>query len=246
MRFLNWFCRFVLFAGLVAIAALTIMYGRNEIFDQITTWYETTKSALRVPPDLPFRYVIGGVSGVLAAGLFITLIPRGRKDREVTFSGTHGEVSISLEPVEATLNRVVQKLPDVKTIDLKIKPMEDQGKVRVQGTAVLYKDADSDARMITARVCNFISMHTRKIIGVSDIEPKLKVKRWVFRMKTVKPEPLLLEGPEAEEYAQEPPQRSVARSSAEDTTAAYEDEDSTIAEVSWSDDDDLAIEGNRR
>lgn len=256
MRFVNWLCRFIVFVGLVAAAVAGFLFARDELWENFIAGYDTFKALLQIPEGTPFRQILGGIFALLAAGLLWTLIPRNwfSREREISFSGSHGEVSISLEPVEATLNRVVQKLPDVKWIELNIIPQEGMNKVRVVGKAILYKDADSDARMVTARVLNFITLHTRKILGVSNIEPKIKVKRWVMKMKTVKPEPLLLEGPEGEQRVQNEPQRvSARRPSAESMAAARQaqtdvDDDELVVEPEWKSDrpDEYVIEGNER
>ena len=257
MRFVNWLCRFAVFAGLVACAIAGFMYSRDQLWENFIGGYDAFKTLLQVPDGTPFRQILAAIFGVFAIGLLWTLTPTNwfQREREISFSGSHGEVSIALEPVEATLNRVVQKLPDVKWIELQVIPQEGMNKVRVVGKAILYKDADSDARMVTARVLNFITLHTRKILGVSNIEPKIKVKRWVMKMKTVKPEPLLLEGPEGEQrIAPEPVPVAARRPSQERVVAArqakaeVDDEVEIIAESDWNNKrpDEFVIEGNER
>lgn len=258
MRFVNWLCRLVVFVGLVACAVAGFLYSRDQLWENFIAGYDAFKTLLQIPEGTPVRQIIATIFAIIAAALLWTLIPRNwwHREREISFSGSHGEVSISLEPVEATLNRVVQKLPDVKWIELQIIPQEGMNKVRVVGKAILYKDADSDARMVTARVLNFITLHTRKILGVSNIEPKIKVKRWVMKMKTVKPEPLLLEGPEGEQRFNMEPQRTSARRPSEESVAAarqaqadsHDDELVIEPEPEWKDKrpDEFVIEGNER
>jgi hypothetical protein len=256
MRFVNWLCRSIVFVGLVACAIAGFLYSRDQLWENFLAGYDDVKTLLQIPEGTPFRQILAAIFTVVAAGLLWTLLPRKwwQREREISFSGSHGEVSIALEPVEATLNRVVQKLPDVKWIELHIIPQEGMNKVRVVGKAILYKDADSDARMVTARVLNFITLHTRKILGVSNIEPKIKVQRWVMKMKTVKPEPLLLEGPEGEQRFSNEPQRSVARRPSQESVAAARqaqvdaNDDELTVDPDWRDKrpDEFVIEGNER
>ena len=146
---------------------------------------------------------IGGIAiAVLALLAWIPRFKKRLKEREISFVGTHGEVTIALEPVESTLVRVVSKLPEVRNISIKIKTMEGPGSVRVLATAILRKDGDSDVRLLTARVNSYIQAHTKKILGMDEVLVKLKVKRFDMNMKTVKPEPLLLEAP-TPDYATE-------------------------------------------
>lgn len=248
MGFLNWIVRLIVFVEMVGLAALSFMYTQEQILALSFAEYETVKEMLNVPEGFPFRWVVGALAGLFGLAVGYSLLPKGRREREITFNGTHGEVSIALEPVENTLQRVVSKLPDVKSITLHIKPVEGLGQVRVMGTAILYKDAESDARMVTARVNNFIQIHTRKIIGIQDVEPKLKVKRWVMRMKTVTPEVLLLDAPSPEEEAAPAPTRTKKKKQREVIEPEVESSpDIVSAEVDWEEgDDDLQLEGNDR
>lgn len=198
MGFVRGFVRFVEAVGIVAVGVLFIMYDRTELVDKVYGFYqEFLKVATPIPIEgITYRHVIGG--GVVLFGmllLWMTIVPK-RRPRSVTFIGTHGEVTIELEPVEATLQRVALKLPEVKNMTIALRPLEGNGRIQVEGRAILEKSADDDARMITARVQNFLQIHTRKIVGLQDVEAKLTVTRWNMRMKTVKPEPLLLESTE--------------------------------------------------
>jgi hypothetical protein len=197
---------------------------------------------------------IGGVAlAVMALLAFLPIVPKRRKGREVSFHGTHGDVTIELQHVEDTLEAVVAKLPDVKSISLSLKPQETPGQVKVLAVAVLKKDADTDARLITARVNSFIRTHTQKILGVQDVQVKLKVKRFLMRMRTVKPEPLLLEAPDiaADSYVQDgasapqagQPQSSTAFVRA--STVVDGEEDPTVAEIAWPQDDEKNPESGK-
>ena len=189
MRTLQLLIKFVFFALLVAAGVLVIMYPTAELWK---TYTETVSD-----PNPLVRQIVAGVFAAMAVISYLPLWPGGRSSRNkrVSFQGTHGEVDIELEPAEATLERIIARLPEVKNVSISLKPLDSPGSVRVLAAAVLMKDADTDARIVTARVNSFIQNHTRKILGLQDVTVKINVRRWVMNMKSVKPEPLLLEGP---------------------------------------------------
>lgn len=195
MGFFRGLFRFVIAAIIVAFGVLVVMYEGDELIAHADTIYaEFMEVATPIPIEgVEYRHVFGGV--IVLVGLilmWLVVVPK-RRARSVSFIGTHGEVTIELEPVEATLERVAMKLPEVKNISISLRPLEGNGRIKVEGVAILEKSADDDARMITARVQNFLQIHTRKIVGLQEVEAKLTVTRWNMKMKTVKPEPLLLE-----------------------------------------------------
>jgi len=238
------------------LVAAVLMVGGILLFlvpvSELYTFFVT-----EIPPvennDL-YRQIGGAALAVLTLLAFMPIVPKRRKGREVSFHGTHGEVTIELQHVEDTLEAVVAKLPDVKTISLSLKPQETPGQVMVLAVAVLKKDADTDARLITARVNSFIRTHTQKILGLQDVQVKLKVKRFLMRMRTVKPEPLLLEAPDtgSDAYVQggapapesDQPQSSTAFVRASPVVEG--DEDPAVAEIAWPQDDEKNPESGKQ
>lgn len=201
MGFLRGLFRFIIATIIVAFGVLVVLYERDELIAHADTIYaEFMEVATPIPIEgVEYRHIFGGVIALVGLILMWLVIVPKRRARSVSFIGTHGEVTIELEPVEATLERVAMKLPEVKNISISLRPLEGNGRIKVEGVAILEKSADDDARMITARVQNFLQIHTRKIVGLQEVEAKLTVTRWNMKMKTVKPEPLLLE-----EKAEEP------------------------------------------
>lgn len=149
-------------------------------------------------PESFREWVRPAVAGVMVAfGLFMVIwsLFRPKKERSISFQGMHGEVTIELKDIESTLEHVLMKLPEVKRASIRLEPADSPGRVIAWADAILFKDADDDARMVTARVQAFLLQHTRKILGLQDVEVHLNVSRFLMNMKTVKPEILLLEAP---------------------------------------------------
>lgn len=191
MRALHWLIKLVFSAAIIAGGVLVYMYPVSEL------WGEFTSRAAE--PNELLRQIGGGIIAGVALIAFLPLWPKRKRGKEITFEGTHGEVTVQLEPVEKVMVNVVEKLPEVKQVDITIKPTDEPGQVVVEAVGVLYKDGNGDARQITARVNSFIQGHTRKILGLQDIKVKFRVTRWLMRMKTIKPGPLLLEAPESDD-----------------------------------------------
>ena len=174
---------------MLAAGVLLFLYPIGELYEE----FARVVSGITYPEWA--RPAVGSAIGALALLALLPLYPRRRKRKSISFEGTHGEVTIELHPVESTLERVASRLKEVKSIRIRLKPLENQA-VRVMATAILLKDGDGDARQVTARVNSYIQAHTRKILGLPDVEVKLKVDRFIINMKTLDPSLLLLEAPD--------------------------------------------------
>ena len=236
IRSIHGFVKMLVTAGVIAVGALLYFFPTSELYSLYTQYV----------PALEDRMVyrqIGGITfAVLALLAWIPRFKKRKKEREISFMGTHGEVSIALDPVEATLVRVVSKLPEVQNISITIKTLEDPGSVLVLATVVLRKDGDSDVRLLTARVQSYIQAHTKKILGMQDVNVKLKVKHMRMNMKTVRPEPLLLEAP-TPQYATETVLQTEETNTYRPNFQRSASSSSDIPEVSVEDEDeDLHLE----
>ena len=203
MGFIRGVFRFIIAVLIIAVGVLCIMFEKQEIITNADNYYhQFIEWAPEIPVEgITYRQIFGAVIVLIGLTLaWFVLVPK-RRPRSVTFTGTHGEVTIELEPVEATLERVAMKLPEVKNITVQLKPLEGNGRIQVNAIAILAKNADDDARMVTARVHNFLQIHTRKIVGLQEVDAKLTVKKFNMNMKSVKPEPLLLEAPDERKAA---------------------------------------------
>ncbi|MEX2015452.1 MAG: hypothetical protein WD873_02370 [Candidatus Hydrogenedentales bacterium] len=201
MKVLHGLLKLIVFALLIAGCVYLFLNPVSAIYDDAIARVEGTP----LEDNQNARQAAAVILGVL---LLIMLLPLwiwpSRKDKNITFAGNHGEVTVDLEPVERTLESVIQRLHEVKRVhDVRIKPIggkkDPKNKVQVIAYTTLIKDANADARRITERVNSFIQSHTRRILGIQDVEVRLNVRRWVMNMKTVKPEPLLLTGPDDED-----------------------------------------------
>ncbi len=239
MSFLRGIIRMSVAAVLLAAGAFVAMYEKQFLIDKFDEYY--TLFLEQAPPFEYYREAAGGILAFL--GLLIVLFQffgtmARRKARMIVFEGSQGQVSMDLEPVEATLDKVGVRLPEVQHIRIRMKPLKGTGKVLVEADAILKKDPDDDARMIFARVQNFLKVQARKITGLQDVETRLRVKKWRMSVKSFKPEPLMLEAPGDE------PEMGVAYldgESAHDLGGLAEHSDGRAAEMGMADESQRSV-----
>lgn len=199
MRYFIGLIRLLVYLVLLVLGVLLVLFEKKIIYREFDKYYQQFLE--QAPPFDYYREVFGGVLAVLGILFFLyqwIAWIRRRRERSISFVGTQGEVTIDLEPVESTLEKVALRLPEVQHIRILMKPLKGTPEVLVDAVAILKKDPEDDARMVTARVQNFLKIHASKITGLQDIEAKLRVKRWRMSVKSLKPEPLLLQAPDGQ------------------------------------------------
>lgn len=193
--------RVILALGMIIFGGLLIFFQFEDIYGFVDRQYEALLEFF--PPDARVREIVAAAIFFVGTGIFFSVFMGGgkakkSKQRTISFAGMHGEVSIELQNVERQLENVAKKLPEVRNMSIRLEPTDSPGRARVLADAYLVKNADDDARLVTARVQHFLQVHAKKILGLQDVEVTLKVKKFMMNMKTVKPEPLLLEGPDVD------------------------------------------------
>ncbi|PCJ67047.1 MAG: hypothetical protein COA73_00050 [Candidatus Hydrogenedentota bacterium] len=196
MLFLRGTIRMIMALVFLAAGALVALYEKQFLIDKFDEYY--IQFLEQAPPFEYYREAAGGIIAFFGLVIILFQLVGGmarRKGRTITFEGSQGQVSMDLEPVEATLEKVGVRLPEVQQIRIRMKPLKGDGKLLVEADAILKKDPDDDARMIFARVQSFLKIQARKITGLQDVEARLRVKKWRMSVKSFKPEPLMLEAP---------------------------------------------------
>lgn len=186
-------------ALLLSFGIALIFYNKFEInryvYDQVDIAWKNLISYL--PEQYSYRFAPAILIALAGLMVLMSLFIRGRrKRRSISFLGAHGEVTIELENVEGTLENVAQKLPDVVDMAIRLEPTEARSRVLILAQAVLKKDADIEARQVTDRVQEFLRLHAQKILGVQEVDVRLTVRKFQLNMKSIKPMPLLLSGPD--------------------------------------------------
>ncbi len=157
-------------------------------------------------PSSNYRWIMRVVVGVIAGLIgLVGLLPcgKGRKKKTITFIGTHGEQIIQLDPIEASMSRVIGKMPEVKRIAVSITPSEDGQRVQVTANVVLVKEPGTSVRQISDKVTNYSRETAKNILGVREVTGvTLNVSDIVLRKGSV-PKPVEVE-PEPVEVEPEP------------------------------------------
>jgi hypothetical protein len=181
--------------ALLGGGALFLVMPKHEIYQEIDRRWEDLLTQL--PEGWPHRQILAVLVLILGLLMFFSFFIRGKKRRRrsISFAGAHGDVTIELENIEGVIEKVARKLPEVRDIAIRLEPTDARSRVLVLAEAALMKDADADARQVTDRVQEYVKQHTRKILGVQEVDVRLTVKKFLLNMRSVKPMPLLLEGP---------------------------------------------------
>lgn len=186
-------------ALLLAFGIALLWRTKYEIWEDVYLQVDSVwKNIVQNLPAFEFyRQIIAVLVVLLGLLVLWSVFIRGRKRRRsISFLGAHGEVTIELENVEGTLEKVALKLPEVVDVAIRLEPTEARSRVLVLAQAVLLKDADIEAKQVTDRVQEYLRLHTQKILGVQEVDIRLTVKKFRMNMKSLKPMPLLLSGPE--------------------------------------------------
>lgn len=146
----------VLLLGIVLLAALVT--DGFPVIDQARVEY------LSWPPFFRMAaWVIAGVALIFIG--FIGLMPWGRKRRarQVSFAGPHGDVFYDLDSIENTINRVVGRMPEVKSIASHV-ALADDRRVEVSADVVLNPPGVS-ARDAASLVSRQIERAAEQMLG---------------------------------------------------------------------------------
>jgi len=156
---------------LKVLSVLMLVGGGSLLMMRInfTTYYDMVR-LFKEYFWTPYGLVLGVVLIVLG---FVGLLPVSAPKRirnTISFSGTHGDVLIELDSVEANLGRVVSKMPEVKKIKVKVTPSEDSHRAVVHSDVLMYKGASGDsAREIANRIADHLMDVAVNILGVEEV-----------------------------------------------------------------------------
>jgi len=146
MRTLHFLVKFAVSAGMIAATVFVFLYPVSDLWAILTA---------NIPDNELFRQILAVAAGIAVLLVFLPLWPkRGPKERTFSFQGTHGEVTVDLEPVEDILERVLSKLPEVKWVTVRIEPKVEatpsEVQVFVKGSFRREDGSASDAKAKTA------------------------------------------------------------------------------------------------
>ncbi len=156
-------CLFLLLTGSLLLILWVWEYQLDVMREAVCDAAAAHGTLLVVWPGTGILLVVLGLLGLLS-----------RADRKVpvksiSYPGIRGDIVIELEWVEATLNRVIGKLREVKWISVSVDPEEERGKASVTAEVKLVKGADESARETAIRVGDRLADTAANLLGVEDV-----------------------------------------------------------------------------
>ena len=168
----------VLAAGVLLMA----MYFQPPLYERVIAFVGERWAQL-APVGGALLFILG----------LLGLLPLSRKKRPntISFPGEYGEVTIHLDSIEATLNRIVSKMPEVKKISVRLIPSEDSRRAEVTGSLWIYKGSEAAG---VSEIVGKVQKHLRdtaiNILGVEEIVMgKLDVPGIIVSATPAKPAP---------------------------------------------------------
>lgn len=149
------------------LAAAALAAGVYIVAQQMGYWSD--RMPLEVP-EAPWAAYVAGIILILV-GLVAILPPlrRTRKVGTISFPGEHGEVLIHLDSVQANLNKVVAKRPEVKRSQVRVIPVDDQRRVRLEAEVLLVKTPTGGTRELAEKLRRFISTTASNMLGIDEV-----------------------------------------------------------------------------
>jgi len=153
----------VLFLGIVLVVLWFWDY-------EMDTLRNAVHGAMQNRPVLGAVWPLAGLL-LLACGVMGLLSARAKRSpaKSISYPGTHGDVIIQLDSVEANLNRVLGKLREVKWISVTVHPDEERGKARVSAEVKLVKGPDESAAQTANRVSDRLADIAANLLGVDEV-----------------------------------------------------------------------------
>jgi hypothetical protein len=168
MRILQKVICKLLCAG-VALAGLLVIAGHSS---RVAPLFTRVSSNVTSPPTWYVMATVVGIGVLFFLLGVLGLLPIGKlraRRRIISFTSAHGNVVIQLDPVEATLNRVVGKMPEVKKIAVHVLPIENECKVRIRADVLLYKGLGMSVRDISSMIAQYIGETAINLLGVNEV-----------------------------------------------------------------------------
>jgi len=164
MRILQtWILKLSSLIMLVGSAVLVAAWLNEDVYQYVRDYGK---------PAFYSHYGVGAAVVLFLLAVFgvLPLFKERRPKSTISFPGIHGNVTIELDSVEANLGRVVNKMPEVKKIKVKVTPSEDSHRAVVSADVLMYKGAGgASARETANRIADFLMDTAVNILGVEEV-----------------------------------------------------------------------------
>lgn len=114
----------------------------------------------------------GSIAGTVLflIGLY-GLLPKlpSRKSATITFKGAKGNITLQLKPIRKVLLKMMQRMPEVYSIDLNVHPDSDGHRACIEADVVLKNCAALGVRQCAKVVAECLDMTARDLLGLEDL-----------------------------------------------------------------------------
>jgi hypothetical protein len=176
MNFLKLMVYYLVCITIVGLGVVFMWFELHEVYEFIAT-------NLSDNDNVRFGVAVGAIA-VGVAGMFASYKARPRQSRKIEFQSRHGYIVIELDSVQASLQKAMSKLPEIKTISLKVYPADNDRKVRIVADAVVLKPPGAGIRETASDLEDKLADAAKRMLGVDDIASlDLKISRVLMNVK---------------------------------------------------------------
>lgn len=158
----------LLMLGLLAAGGLILahFYGVAQVRAAWTAFLESIPSS--TGEQRLFALLVGG--GLAVLGLFgILPLPEPKPRRSVSFQSGHGNITIHLDSAYRVIQRLINKMPEVRSCRFEMTPTADGQELQLRAKARLNLIPGQSARTTALRVNNYIVEAVTNYLGLEDI-----------------------------------------------------------------------------
>lgn len=159
-------CLLVMLGGVFMLGLVLDVDYAQQALDHVLAYWPTQGDGslnLRMP---------GIIAGILLflIGLygFLPKLP-SCKTPTITYKGANGDIVLELKPLQKVLLKMMRRMPEVYSINLKVQPDKDGKRAIVNADVVLKNCAALGARHCAKIVAECIASTARDLLGIEDL-----------------------------------------------------------------------------
>lgn len=159
-------CLLVLLGGVFMLGLVLDISYAQQALDYVLAYVPTQADGalnLRMP---------GIIAGILLflIGLY-GFLPKwpSCKNTTITYKGANGDIVLELKPLQKVLLKMMRRMPEVYSINLKVQPDKDGKRAIVNADVVLKNCAALGARHCAKIVAECIASTARDLLGIEDL-----------------------------------------------------------------------------
>lgn len=154
--------------AILIVGAWILVHDREEIAPYVEPVTQRIL-ALKEWQPVVVRNAVGAVLTLIGLITLLPAIQKRKKSKALQFTGSHGKVTIQLDPIEATLNKHMKTYSEVKDINLRLEATDKGKKVRIFADATMFRGLSSGAHDSANRLSDQIHTSAVNILGKEEV-----------------------------------------------------------------------------